>query len=55
MQVMSERYAAAVKTAAGITSTKTLTVSMVAFAADKAGVDLSSLLPILFEILQAAS
>lgn len=55
MQVMSARYAEAVKTAAGITSTKTLTVSMVAFAADRSGVDLSTLFPVLFEILQVAS
>ena len=55
MQVMSERYATAVKAAAGITSTKVLTVSMVAFAADRAGVDLSTLFPTLFEIVQVAS
>ena len=55
MQVMGERYAAAVKVAAGITSTRVLTVSMVAYAADRSGVDLSSLFPILFEIVQVAS
>ena len=54
MQVMGERYAMAVKEAAGIMSTETLTVSMVAIAADQAGVDLSSLFPTLLETVQAA-
>lgn len=55
MQSMGEQYAAKVKAAAGITSTKALTVSMVAFAADKSGVDLFTVFPILLEIVQAAS
>ena len=39
MKSLSERYSAAVKAASVITSKKALTISMVADAADAAGVD----------------
>ena len=54
MQVMSERYAAAVKVAAGITSTRVLTVSMVAYAADQANVNPSAWFPPLPYFVRAA-
>ena len=53
MQAKSERYALAVKAASHISTNKVLTVSMIAVAAERAGVDPAIWFPPLLEVARA--